>query len=104
MSESASNVEVLPIAGRIGAEIRGVRLSADLSPGVTARIREAWLKHKVVFFRGQQHLDEASQETLGGVERAIGGAVKSARDTSRAATDLAHNAVSGIAGQPTASA
>ena len=67
MSESESNVEVLPIAGRIGAEIRGVRLSAELSPGVTARIREAWLKHKVVFFRGQQHLDEAAQESLTGL-------------------------------------
>src|ERR1700710_1115313 len=67
MSEIESNVEVLPVAGRIGAEIRGVRLSGDLSPGVTARIREAWLKHKVVFFRGQQHLDEAAQESLTGL-------------------------------------
>jgi alpha-ketoglutarate-dependent sulfate ester dioxygenase len=67
MSEGASNVEVLPIAGRIGAEIRGIRLSGDLSPGVTASIREAWLKHKVVFFRGQQHLDEASQGSLTGL-------------------------------------
>jgi len=67
MSESESNVEVLPIAGRIGAEIRGVRLSSDLSAGVTARVREAWLKHKVVFFRGQQHLDEAAQESLTGL-------------------------------------
>jgi len=49
-------------------------------------------------------IDEASNDTLGNVERVIGGAVKSARDTSRAATDLAHSAVSGIAGQPTASA
>jgi alpha-ketoglutarate-dependent sulfate ester dioxygenase len=67
MSESESNVEVLPISGRIGAEIRGVRLSAQLSAGVTARVREAWLKHKVVFFRGQQHLDEAAQESLTGI-------------------------------------
>jgi len=64
---SQSNAEVLPIAGRIGAEIRGVRLSAELSPDVTARIREAWLKYKVVFFRGQQHLDEAAQESLTGL-------------------------------------
>jgi hypothetical protein len=49
-------------------------------------------------------IDEASQETLGNVERLVGGAVKSARETSRAATELAHSAVSGIAGQPTASA
>jgi len=49
-------------------------------------------------------IDEASHETLGHVERVIGGSLKSARDTSRAATDLAHSAVSGIAGQPPASA
>jgi hypothetical protein len=45
-------------------------------------------------------IDEASQETLGNVERVLGGAVKSARETSRAATDLAHTAVHGVAGQP----
>jgi taurine dioxygenase len=64
MSELESAVEVLPIAGKIGAEIRGVRLSADLSAAVRGQIREAWLKYKVVFFRNQQHLDEAAQESL----------------------------------------
>jgi alpha-ketoglutarate-dependent sulfate ester dioxygenase len=60
----SDSIEVVPVAGRIGAEIRGVRLSADLSAQVRGQIREAWLKHKVVFFRGQQHLDEASQESI----------------------------------------
>jgi hypothetical protein len=45
-------------------------------------------------------VDEASQETLGNVERVLGGAVKGAREASHAATDLAHSAVHGIAGQP----
>jgi len=58
------SIEVLPVAGRIGAEIRGVRLAADLSTAVRGQIREAWLKHKVLFFRNQQHLDEAAQESL----------------------------------------
>src|SRR3954464_5415038 len=64
MSNDENAVDVVPVAGRIGAEIRGVRLAADLSPGVTSQIREAWLKHKVLFFRNQQHLDEAAQESL----------------------------------------
>jgi alpha-ketoglutarate-dependent taurine dioxygenase len=64
MSNEQNSVDVVPIAGRIGAEIRGVRLSADLGAGVTSQIREAWLKHKVLFFRNQQHLDEAAQESL----------------------------------------
>jgi alpha-ketoglutarate-dependent sulfate ester dioxygenase len=60
----SDTIEVVPVAGRIGAEIRGVRLSPDLSTSVRSQIREAWLKHKVVFFRNQQHLDEAQQESL----------------------------------------
>jgi alpha-ketoglutarate-dependent sulfate ester dioxygenase len=64
MSDLQSAVEVVPVAGKIGAEIRGVRLSADLSAGVRGQIRDAWLKYKVVFFRNQQHLDEAAQESL----------------------------------------
>ena len=58
------NIEIVPVAGRIGAEIRGVRLSADLPPETVERIRSAWLQHKVVFFRGQHHLDDAQQESL----------------------------------------
>ncbi|HYQ16949.1 MAG TPA: TauD/TfdA family dioxygenase [Polyangiaceae bacterium] len=64
MSDLESSVEVLPVAGKIGAEIRGVRLSADLSTAARGQIRDAWLKHKVIFFRNQQHLDEAAQESL----------------------------------------
>jgi len=65
MSEAThQNIEIVPVAGRIGAEIRGVRLSADLAPEVVERIRSAWLQHKVVFFRGQHHLDDAQQERL----------------------------------------
>ncbi|RYZ10068.1 MAG: TauD/TfdA family dioxygenase [Myxococcales bacterium] len=60
----SDSIEIVPVAGRIGAEIRGVRLSADLGTGVRSQIREAWLKYKVLFFRNQQHLDEAQQESL----------------------------------------
>ena len=51
-----------------------------------------------------QRIDEGVSETLASVERVIGGAVKSARDTTRAATDLAHSAIGGVAGQQQASA
>jgi taurine dioxygenase len=63
-ARSTEVVEVFPVAGQIGAEVRGVRLSADLSPGVKRQVHEAWLKHKVLFFRNQHHLDHASQEAL----------------------------------------
>ncbi|MDD2547013.1 MAG: TauD/TfdA family dioxygenase [Burkholderiaceae bacterium] len=47
-------------AGRIGAEVRGVRLGAELAPETFAAIHQALLQHKVLFFRGQQHLDDAA--------------------------------------------
>ena len=45
-----------------------------------------------------QRVDEASAELLAGVERVLGGAVKSARETTRAAQDLATTATSGVTG------
>lgn len=63
-TSGAEGLSVVPVGGRIGAEIRGVRLSGDLPQQTVQAIRQAWLKHKVVFFRGQHHLDDSSQETL----------------------------------------
>jgi hypothetical protein len=50
-----------------------------------------------------QRIDDGVAETLGSTERLLGGAVKSARATTHAATELAHAAGNGLAGQ-TASA
>jgi hypothetical protein len=44
-----------------------------------------------------QRVDEAASETLTGTERLLGGAVKSARETTNAATQLATTAVAGVA-------
>ncbi|MGW4444598.1 TauD/TfdA dioxygenase family protein [Streptomyces sp. NPDC004682] len=52
-------VEVLPVAGHIGAEISGVDLAAPLDDAVAELIRETVLRWKVVFFR-DQHLDHAA--------------------------------------------
>ena len=46
------------LGGRIGARIDGVRLGGDLPDETVAEIRSALLRHKVVFFRGQHHLDD----------------------------------------------
>lgn len=61
MSNPNIDVDVRPVTGRIGAEITGVRLVPDLGEAVVARIRDALLRHKVVFFRGQQHLTDDTQ-------------------------------------------
>lgn len=66
MSEAVTSknvgLEVVPVAGRIGAEVKGVRLSPDLDRDTVDVIHKTLLKHKVIFFRGQQHLNDASQE------------------------------------------
>ncbi|GIH93511.1 TauD/TfdA dioxygenase family protein [Planobispora siamensis] len=59
-----SSLHVSPVAGRIGAEVTGVRLGGDLPADVVAEIRLALLTHKVIFFRGQEHLDEHGQEAF----------------------------------------
>lgn len=58
------NLEVRPLAGRIGAQIENIRLSGDLSDAVVTSIEAALAKHKVIFFRDQGHLDDAGQESF----------------------------------------
>jgi taurine dioxygenase len=57
------------LGGRIGARLDGVHLGPGLDADTVSAIRRALLRHKVVFFRGQHHLDDAGQvafaETLG---------------------------------------
>lgn len=52
--------DVRRIGGRIGAEITGVDLTADLEPALVAEINSALLEHKALVFRNQQ-LDDAGQ-------------------------------------------
>ncbi|MFD4483052.1 TauD/TfdA dioxygenase family protein [Streptomyces sp. NPDC058471] len=63
LSASASPT-VQKVGGRIGAVISGVRLGGDLDEATVAAVRAALLKHKVVFFRDQQHLDAESHEAF----------------------------------------
>ena len=58
----AHNLDMRPLAGRIGAEIGGVRLGGDLPGATIAAIEAALAKYKVIFFRDQGHLDDAGQE------------------------------------------
>lgn len=52
---------VVKLGAHIGARIDGVRLGAHLDTATVAAINEALLTHKVIFFRDQHHLDDASQ-------------------------------------------
>jgi alpha-ketoglutarate-dependent sulfate ester dioxygenase len=62
-----SGLSVHQLGGRIGARIDGVALGGDLPDETVAEIRAALLRHKVVFFREQHHLDDEGH--LGFAER-----------------------------------
>ena len=64
MSYEFKHIQVNPIGGRIGAEIYGLKLSADLSDAVILEINQALLQYKAIFFKDQQHLDDAAQEAF----------------------------------------
>jgi alpha-ketoglutarate-dependent taurine dioxygenase len=51
---TTTRLEVVPLTKHIGAEIRGVDLRDDLDGETVKAIREAWLDHLVLVFRGQQ--------------------------------------------------
>ncbi|MDD9370644.1 MAG: TauD/TfdA family dioxygenase [Acidimicrobiales bacterium] len=67
-----AKLDVRPLSGTIGAEIRGVDLREPLDPGTVGELRELWLRYKVVFFPGQ-HLEPHHQVSFA---RAFGSPTK----------------------------
>lgn len=57
---TSTGFDIRRVGGRIGAEILGVDISADLDPAIVTEINAALVEHKALFFRGQQ-LDDAAQ-------------------------------------------
>jgi taurine dioxygenase len=51
---TTTRLEVVPLTKHIGAEIRGVDLRDNLDGETVKAIRQAWLNHLVLVFRGQQ--------------------------------------------------
>lgn len=63
-ARAASPLDLAPVHPRLGAKVRGVRLGGALSTETFDAIHQALLKHKVLFFRGQQHLDDAEHQAF----------------------------------------
>lgn len=59
---TTTNIEILKKAGRIGAEVKGVKLTAEIDDATFGEIQEALKENLVLFFRGQDHLDDDSHE------------------------------------------
>ncbi|OTG88610.1 taurine catabolism dioxygenase [Acinetobacter sp. ANC 3813] len=66
MTNQFQHIQVKPINGRIGAVIEGVQLSSELPQETVQEINQALLQYKTIFFRGQTHLDDDSQEAFAG--------------------------------------
>jgi len=62
--DPASPLEIHPVTGTIGAEIRGVRLADELDESVIEAIKAAVVRHKVVFFRDQHDLTDERHEAF----------------------------------------
>lgn len=62
--QSKQEIVVKPVAGRLGAEISGIKLSKDIDEQSLQKLKEAILKYKVVFIRNQGHLDDQEQEAF----------------------------------------
>lgn len=61
---TTTQLDIRRVGGRIGAEVAGVTLSHDLPDETLRAIEDALHAHKVLFFRDQGHLDDASQEAF----------------------------------------
>jgi taurine dioxygenase len=56
-------IDIQPIAGALGAEIRGLDLSVELDPGQVAQLRNWLNEYEVIFFRDQD-ISPARQKAL----------------------------------------
>jgi taurine dioxygenase len=57
-------LDLAPIGGRLGAEVRGLTIGPDLSGAQIYAIHQALSRHKVLFFRDQHQLDDDAQEAF----------------------------------------
>jgi|SRR5688572_613008 hypothetical protein len=116
-TELAERTGVLPsvvylaidVADRSSATAIGLLQDAraELRAGVDGGIELAENVAKALFRlarKATQRIDEVSAETLTAVERTLGGAAGSARETVRAATALTATAATGVAGERAAAA
>jgi alpha-ketoglutarate-dependent sulfate ester dioxygenase len=62
-----TDIGVRKVAGHIGAEITGIQAGPSLPANHVTVVRNALLEHKVIFLRGQHHLDDAGQAGFAGL-------------------------------------
>jgi taurine dioxygenase len=77
-------LEVIPTGAALGADIAGIDLAQPLRPAEFGAIRQAWMQHQVLRFRGQSLTDDqlmAFSRNFGALDRNPRQAKGEARDT-----------------------
>jgi alpha-ketoglutarate-dependent sulfate ester dioxygenase len=64
MSTTVQPMFVHKIGGNIGAEIRGLRVGGGLDPETVSELLEELHRHRVIFLRDQQHVDDEVQRAF----------------------------------------
>lgn len=62
IEQLTQTIQITPVTGGIGAEVAGVKLHSTLDSAIVEQLHQALLTHKVLFFKGQEHLDDQEQE------------------------------------------
>ncbi|MDM0014643.1 TauD/TfdA family dioxygenase [Variovorax sp. J22P168] len=62
---SIGDLRIRRVAGNIGGEVQDIRLGSHLSADVIEQLNAALVKHKVLFFRDQKHLDDQEHQAFG---------------------------------------
>lgn len=62
---SIGNLQIRRVAGTLGGEVQNIQLTPDLPEQTIADLTRALVTYKVLFFRGQGHLDDASHQAFG---------------------------------------
>jgi len=59
------DLRIRRVAGHIGGEVQNLRLGADLPAETIEHLNAALVRHKVLFFRDQKHLDDQEHQAFG---------------------------------------
>ena len=65
MVTTTADLDIVPLSPALGAEVRGLDLRREMSPETVTRVMDAWHRHIVLLFRGQE-LDENEQISFAG--------------------------------------
>jgi taurine dioxygenase len=65
MATPTTSLTVTKLGSRLGARIDGVRLDGDLDHATVEQINQSLLRHRVIFFRDQHHLDDDQHYAFG---------------------------------------